>query len=79
VTANWRKWVQSHVHQATDADPDGDHARPTDGASEVRVVQTPGYIDSVIETHDVAAAVMGALGQTAATAGRSTSALSTRH
>ncbi|HYK09476.1 MAG TPA: CoA transferase [Gemmatimonadales bacterium] len=42
---------------------------PTDAASEVRVVQSPGYIDSVIETHDFAAVLMGAIGQAVATVG----------
>lgn len=42
---------------------------PTDPASEIRVVQSPGYIDSVIETHDFAAALMGAIGQAVATVG----------
>ena len=42
---------------------------PTDAASEVRVVQSPGYIDSVIETHDFAAVLMGAVGQAVATVG----------
>lgn len=43
---------------------------PEDGASEVRVVRTPGYIDSVIETHDFATALMGTLGETVAEIGR---------
>ena len=42
---------------------------PADPASEIRVVQSPGYIDSVIETHDFAAALMGAIGQAVATVG----------
>jgi hypothetical protein len=42
---------------------------PTDSASEIRVVQSPGYIDSVIETHDFATALIGAIGQTVATVG----------
>ena len=42
---------------------------PADTASEIRVVQSPGYIDSVIETHDFAAALMGAIGQAVATVG----------
>jgi hypothetical protein len=40
-----------------------------DTASDIRVVQSPGYIDSVIETHDFAAALMGAIGQAEATVG----------
>jgi crotonobetainyl-CoA:carnitine CoA-transferase CaiB-like acyl-CoA transferase len=39
---------------------------PADLASEVRVAQTPGYIDSVVETHDFATALMGAIGQAVA-------------
>jgi hypothetical protein len=42
---------------------------PADTASEIRVVQAPTYIDSVIETHDFAAALMGAIGQAVATVG----------
>src|SRR3569623_523564 len=42
---------------------------PTDSASEVRIVQTPGYIDSVIETHDFATALMGTLGEMVAAIG----------
>jgi CoA-transferase family III len=42
---------------------------PADTASEIRVVQSPGYIDSVIETHDFAAVLMGAIGQAVATVG----------
>jgi hypothetical protein len=42
---------------------------PTDPASEVHVVQAPGYIDSVVETHDFAVALMGAIGQAVATVG----------
>lgn len=42
---------------------------PEDTASEVRIVQTPGYIDSPIETHDFAVALMGAIGQTVAMVG----------
>ena len=44
---------------------------PTDVASQVRVVQTPGYIDSVIETHDFAVALLGAIGQAVAAIGES--------
>src|SRR6516162_2987651 len=42
---------------------------PADMASEVRVVQTPGCIDSVVETHDFATALMGAIGQAVAAVG----------
>jgi crotonobetainyl-CoA:carnitine CoA-transferase CaiB-like acyl-CoA transferase len=42
---------------------------PTDVASQVRVVQTPGYIDSVVETHDFAVALLGAIGQAIAAVG----------
>ena len=42
---------------------------PADVASEVRVVQTPGCIDSVVETHDFATALMGAIGQAVAAVG----------
>jgi hypothetical protein len=42
---------------------------PADTASEIRVVQSSGYIDSVIETHDFAAALMGAIGQAVAVVG----------
>ena len=42
---------------------------PADTASQIRVVQSPGYIDSVIETHDFAVALMGAIGQAVATVG----------
>jgi hypothetical protein len=38
---------------------------PADTASQIRVVQSPGYIDSVIET----LALMGAIGQAVATVG----------
>ena len=42
---------------------------PADMASEVRVVQTPGCIDSVVETHDFATALMGAIGKAVAAVG----------
>jgi hypothetical protein len=42
---------------------------PADTASQIRVVQSLGYIDSVIETHDFAVALMGAIGQAVATVG----------
>jgi crotonobetainyl-CoA:carnitine CoA-transferase CaiB-like acyl-CoA transferase len=42
---------------------------PTATASDMRVEQSPGYIDSVIETHDFAVAMLGALGQAVAAIG----------
>ena len=42
---------------------------PTDSANPIRIVQTPGYIDSVIETHDLAVALLGAVGQSVAAVG----------
>jgi hypothetical protein len=42
---------------------------PADTASEIRVIQSPGCIDSGIETHDFAVAVIGAIGQAVATVG----------
>src|SRR6516225_6058539 len=42
---------------------------PADMASEVRVVQTSSCIDSVVETHDFATALMGAIGQAVAAVG----------
>jgi hypothetical protein len=42
---------------------------PADTASEIHVVQSPGYIDSVIEAHDFAVALVGAIGQAVAMVG----------
>ena len=42
---------------------------PADGASELRVVQSAGYVDSVVETHDIAVAVTGSIGQAVAAVG----------
>ena len=42
---------------------------PADTASAIRVLQSPGCIDSGIETHDFAVAVIGAIGQAVATVG----------
>ena len=42
---------------------------PTETTSEIHIVQSPGYIDSMIETHDFAVALMGAIGQAVAAIG----------
>lgn len=42
---------------------------PMDFSKGIHVIQTPGYIDSPIETHDFATALMGAIGQTVAMVG----------